>query len=94
MPRASAPPHKPAIDTTGKPGLEAKWQALVRGVIDAKAAADSKRKAWADACQRRGPAQTATAKALADVDKAKAEYDRAVAAVKSAGERMKAGDLS
>lgn len=83
----------PAVDTTGKPGLEKKWQALVQGVVDAKATAEAKRQAWAKACERRGPAQLASPEASAAADSAKADYEAAVEAVKAAGARMKAGEL-
>lgn len=91
MARSDAP--KEPVDTTGDPVLEAKWQALVQGVIDAKAEAATKRDAWAEACDARGPLHTATPEGVAAAEDAKAEYDAALQAVLDAGARMKAGDL-
>ena len=81
------------IDTTGKRALEAKWQALVDGVIEAKAAAAERKQAWSEACVARGPLQTASPEAAAAAEAARAAYDDARSAVEAAQERMKAGDL-
>lgn len=81
------------VDTTGDPELEARWRALVDAVIDAKAATAAAKQAWGDACDERGPVDTATPEAVAAAEAAKAAYDEACAAVDAAQERMKAGDL-
>ena len=81
------------VDTTDDPELEVRWQALVQGVIDAKAEAERRKTTWAEACRDRGPVDRATPEAIAAVAAAKADYDQAAAAVKAAGERMKAGQL-
>ena len=89
---ASDAPKEP-IDTTGDADLEAKWQALVGAVVDAKAAAQEAKLAWADACAARGSILTATPEAAAAADEAKAAYDEACKTVDEAAARMKAGDL-
>ena len=81
------------IDTTDDPVLEAKWQALVQAVVDAKAEAATRKLAWAEACEARGSIINATPEAIAAAEAAKAAYDEATAAVEAAQERMKAGDL-
>lgn len=85
-------PKKP-VDTTGDPVLEAKWQALVRAVIDAKDEVEKKRWAWHEACVARGPVQHATPEACAAADAAKAAYETAKQSVLDRGAAMKAGVL-
>lgn len=88
---ASSAAHNEPIDTTDDPVLEAKWQALVQAVVDAKTAAATAKRAWGDACDERGPDTSASPEAHAKVAAAKAAYDAACAAVDEAGARMKAG---
>ena len=89
---ASDAPKDP-VDTTDDPELEARWQALVHAVVDAKTAAQDAKLAWSDACDARGPIHLATPEALAAVAAAKSTYDEACVAVDAAQARMKAGDL-
>lgn len=81
------------VDTADNPELEAKWQALVDAVVDAKAEASARKQAWVEACNARGSILTATPEAIEAADAAKAAYDEATAEVEAAQERMKAGDL-
>lgn len=85
-------PKKP-VDTTGDSVLEAKWQTLVRAVIDAKNDVGKRRRAWHEACVARGPIQHATPEASAAADAAKAAYETAKQSVLDRGAAMKAGVL-
>lgn len=84
--------HEP-IDTSGDPELEARWQAVVAEVIDAKAAAAAARAAVVEAERARGKVSKATPAALAAVDEAMAKYRAAGERVVRAAAAMKAGDL-
>lgn len=86
--RASEP-----IDTTEDPELEARWQQLVRAVIDAKADALAARQACVDAERARGSLLTASDEAVAAVAAAHAAYAAAGARVAAASAAMKTGSL-
>jgi hypothetical protein len=81
------------IDTTDDPELEARWQALVREVIDAKAAAADARDLLIAAELRRGPIPLATPKALREVEAAQAAYRAAGERVAAAADAMKSGRI-
>jgi hypothetical protein len=81
------------IDTTGDPVLEAKWQALVDEVIDAKAAAADARAACIAAERDRGPLHLASEEAHAAVAAAHDAYRAAGKRVEAAAQAIKAGDL-
>ena len=90
--RAHADEREP-VDTTGNPALEARWQALVQEVIDAKKAALDALAACVEAERERGPLDRASSDGIAQVEEAHAAYSAAIERVREAGERMKAGDL-
>lgn len=88
------------VDTTGDPELEARWQALVQAVVDAKAAVDAARTEMGDAAVALTKARQATggggdaplAVVNADVA-ARLAYRAAVDAATTAQARMKSGAL-
>ncbi len=93
MSNTSAGGERDPIDTTGDPELEARWQAVVREVIDAKAAIAEARHACVAAERERGPLPDATPEALAKVSAAHEAYNKAVERLAEASRRMKAGDI-
>lgn len=86
-------------DTSKDAEAERRWQALVQGVIDAKAAAVAARAALVDADvtlapHRREQIETGTpmpADLVARFDNARAAYKKAGETVDKAAQRMKAG---
>jgi hypothetical protein len=88
------------IDTTGDPVLEAKWQALVLEVIDAKEAATAARErlviaeqAIAKASLAEDPDEFEVHPVVVAHREARVAYEAAVVRVAAAAARMKAGDL-